>query len=119
MSNLGFTDEAVLQNWTRLHTSVGPGPASSVAADTQPVASLRGATYIITLWNDAEAVVKQFHVDVAARSGDLNYSVSTKLGDSVAAHATVALQGSDMVLTVTNDEAFSLEVELNRLILGT
>lgn len=119
MSQVGFRDLSAGANapiWQRERLTLPAG--QTLVADTHALSSFKGITYIIQFWNDAQAVARSDHVDLVQYNSQVRETVTNRLGANVNVSIKPLVVGSDMTLELTNGEAFDLEVELNRLIMG-
>jgi len=109
-----FTSSAVgSSRWVQKRRVV---PASSsLVIDTRPLSSYLGQSYYLNIYNSDEGVFKTLHV-VTSRSGsNICYTVYSKLGDLIDFTHSVSVSGSDVVVTVQNNETFDLNVVINKL----
>lgn len=101
--------------WKRL--SVEVAASSQISADTNALAEFKAVEYIITVYNEAQDKYRSFHLSAIRKSGGVADSVFNKKGDSINYDVSVSISGSDVVLTLDNQESFALDATIYKLII--
>ncbi len=95
-------------------TTIAAGATETV--DSQALTKFRGLRYFITSWNGTQTKVMDMTVRKVSASA-VDDSVFGRLGDlPITIGAKVS--GSDMILEVTNPNAFAINVEVFKFIMG-
>lgn len=87
----------------------------TVGIDTRPFGNYIGQVYVLNLYNSDEGVYLQMQVGVSRSGNSIKYNVSSKLGDDVTVVHKVSIQGSDVVVSVQNSEAFDISAVFTKL----
>lgn len=93
--------------------------SSTIIADTIPLIKFVGVKYIIQFSNDSEDKFNTIEVLAAKKSGgNLEDNVVGNLGDDIDVDTNVIISGSDVILQLTNNEIYQLDVAISKLILS-
>lgn len=90
--------------------------SSSKVVDTVALADFSAIEYKVTLFNTANNKTKKFTLDVVYENSAVSDTLYAKRGSALNYGIAAAINGSNMEITVTNNEAYDLEVSLGRLI---
>lgn len=90
--------------------------SSTTDIDTVPLASFQGIKYFISYWNDAQDKRKVLELSITKKTGSLKSSVYGKIGDELDVDVDESISGTDMLLTISNNELFPVTVNVARLI---
>ena len=119
----GFTDSTAVapsadSTWIKVTASLTPSQTKVI--DITPVTGFTGASYIIALWNTSEEVTRLLHLDIAKKNSiTVKDTIHAKIGDVIKMDISPSISGSDLEISMTNNETFTVQVELRRLLLGT
>ena len=91
-----------------------PAGGGTLDLDTLVLSSFRSNKYIIQFFNTAEAKFKQLEMATSKKSGDVSDQVHSKVGDILGVEAKFLVSGTDVVLRLTNNEAFIVSVSALR-----
>ena len=89
-------------------------PSETLSADTYPFSDLRGLKYIITTSPLDGSKISALEMLACKKSSDVSDSVYCKIGDTLDVAAQFLRSGSDTLLRLTNNEAFTVRVSLLR-----
>ena len=90
---------------------------SSKVADTISLTGLNSVTYKITIYNTSESVSRTFDMTVNNANGSLRDSISKKVGSNINYSIDASVNSGNMELTIINNESFSLEISMAKLVL--
>ena len=103
--------------WVKKRPAVLPGTSSSVV-ETIPMTGFKSLDYIVTIWNSTEDKTKSLHLKITQDASGLKSMIRDKLGTNIDFDLSEAIVSGNMELTLTNNETFSLNIEMARLKLG-
>jgi hypothetical protein len=91
--------------------------SSSLVIDTKPLDGFTSLDYVITAKKADKTEMRSMYYRVVQENGSLKSSVHGKLG-SLKMQVNEAIAGSNLELTIVNQETYDIEVTFARLILG-
>jgi len=91
--------------------------SSSLVIDTKALTSFTSLDYVITARKDDKTEIRSLYLRVVQEGGSLKSSVHGKLG-TLKMQVNEAIAGSNLELTIVNQETYDIEVTFARLILG-
>lgn len=101
--------------WIKRTSSI---PASSSSAvHTVGITTFRTLRYVFSIYNSTEDKTKSFDFLVNKEGGIIKTTLHNRLG-SVSLGIDAAIVGSNLVVTVTNNEIYELQTQFAYLILG-
>lgn len=104
-----------IDGWVKVSGSVSPSTTNIV--DIQALADMQGLRYMLCYWNDANDKRRLLDISVVKKTGSLKDIVYGKIGDSLDVAVDFGISGSDLQMSITNNEAFPVDFQLARLIL--
>lgn len=91
--------------------------SSTLDADSIKLAFFLGVKYVLHFRNETEDVYKTIELLSTRSSGDeLEDNVTGNLGDPISVSTNVVVDGTDVVLRLTNNESYELKVSISKLI---
>ena len=95
-------------------TTVTVAPSDTEVVDSNAVTGLEGLAYTVNVRDTVNGDQAQAFVNVTliTNKTDVSWTVFAKIGDSVAYRVSVAINGSDLELSVTNNGSNSVEVRV-------
>jgi len=84
--------------------------------DSIPVADIKGNFYLITIFTATQS--KSLIMSIARDTSGIKDSVFSKVGSPLPAEVNAVESGGNVLLRITNPNAFSINVEVIRFILG-
>lgn len=100
--------------WEKINDAVGAGATKAV--DVIPVSSFNRVTYMCVVKDTGTNITKTFNIQVRYENGAVNDTVYSREGIGIDYAVGAILNGGNMELTVTNNEANNITISLGRLV---
>ena len=99
--------------WRRIPVTVAASATETI--DVRAFSTFKATKYIISACNDANTVYRTFEI-LATKSGtDVKNNKSGSSGDALDLDTSVLKSGSDVLLSLTNNESFAVTVTVYKL----
>lgn len=111
------TGGTTTQVWSRISSTVNALNASTV--DSIANTSFKSLKYIVTIFNDANTSYRSFEYSVLNDNGSYKETKTHKLSASGPnVQISTFNNAGNFELIINNNEAFNVQVEIGRLVLG-
>lgn len=90
--------------------------SSTKTVDTHALADFNSIVYHLTLYNTVQGVSKKLTVTIVDDNGTIRKVVSSKLGSTINYRVNANKVGSNLELSIVNNEAYNLDISYARLI---
>lgn len=109
---MAIINAALSNRWTRQETPV-PSLAT-VSLDKIPLSQYRSTKYLVEMAGGG--LYKSLEMWASRQGATVNDSVYAKIGDALDISLNLGLSGPDVILSATNNEAFSVTVTITKTI---
>ena len=92
--------------------------SSALVVDTVPTTDFRALKYFVSFHNITQDVAKYLEMNVVNENSSVSDSLSGKLGSSIDVDTGAAISGSNLELTITNNETYDVTVSLAKITFG-
>ena len=101
--------------WIKLTSEIAASTGAIV--DETPSSDFHSIDYILTFWNDSQNKTKTLNIKLTNRNGTLKKSVYAKNGDNINYDLTFTLSTGNVIMTLTNNETYAINISIAKLIL--
>lgn len=107
-------DSIAANLWRRIKSTVAA--ETTVVVEATPLALFGARKYLVHVSNATQGKYKSVEVWASRKGSEVNESVYAKLGDALDVSLNWFVVGPDIQLQITNDEAFSVDVVVTKLV---